>query len=642
MRHVLSVLYCEDDPCDAESVRSHLAGAAPEMALEMARSEAEFVAVARARRHALLLMRHRPPGFDAVRALKALRLDRVDAPFVVLADGNLAGFGPSAMRLDADGLVVRRPGWLDRLPARLRLAVERRRPSLVGPTPRLRPHRALLLEHRPADAARLLEHLAESMPTLTVEVVPDAAAGLERLAEACDFDLLLTVHRPPEADAIAFVTGARDRRFELPVVFIGRAGDDDAVLAAFELGAADYILQSDTAGLELPLRIELAINRVELAQANEQAAAELKQRQRTLGALRESEKQLNLALAAGRIGLWTWQVGTGQTQFSSHWKSQLGYADDEIRNDPAEWESRCHPDDLVRLKTQTTRYLAAPWPGYSVEYRMRHKDGTWRSFLLHADLEFDAQGRPSRMIGSQFDVTALKEHQAELSGASARLQQLSRRLLEVQETERRHLARELHDEIGQVLTVAKMQLQSSAQATSAAELRLRIQEPITLLDQLLAQVRSLSLDLRPPLLDDLGLVPALHWLVQQPQARAATPRIQLTTAEGLGRFDPTTETACFRIAQEALTNALRHAGARTIAISLAAADGKLRLTVADDGVGFDAAAARTRAEAGASLGLLGMHERALLAGGALTLLSAPGRGTEVELVFPLSNPGETH
>ena len=102
-----------------------------------------------------------------------------------------------------------------------------------------------------------------------------------------------------------------------------------------------------------------------------------------------------------------------------------------------------------------TSYLAAPWPDYTVEYRMRHKDGTWRWFMLHADLEVDDDGRPLRLLGSQIDITALTHQQAELASASARLQQLSRRLLEVQEAERRHLARELHDEIGQVLTVAK-------------------------------------------------------------------------------------------------------------------------------------------------------------------------------------------
>jgi two-component system sensor histidine kinase UhpB len=392
---------------------------------------------------------------------------------------------------------------------------------------------------------------------------------------------------------------------------------------------------------ELALRIDLAVDRHELTLVNERAGSELAERQRMLGALRESEKQLNLALEAGRIGLWSWRVGTGHTQFSSRWKAQIGYADHEIRNDSAEWESRCHPEDLAHLKTMTARYLAGPWPDFSVEYRMRHKDGGWRWFLLHADMENDETGRPVRMIGSQIDITALKQQQAEIASTSGRLRQLSRRLLEVQEIERRHLARELHDEIGQVLTVAKIHLQSAALAPEAAAIAAQIQEPVALLDRLLAQVRSLSLDLRPPLLDDLGVVAALHWLLQQHQARASTPRVHLSADPALGRLDPTLETACFRIAQEALTNALRHANAKNVHLSVSISNGKMYLGVRDDGDGFDAMSARNRAERGGSLGLLGMHERALLAGGSLTLTSAPGRGTELEAVFPLSNPPES-
>jgi signal transduction histidine kinase len=139
------------------------------------------------------------------------------------------------------------------------------------------------------------------------------------------------------------------------------------------------------------------------------------------------------------------------------------------------------------------------------------------------------------------------------------------------------------------------------------------------------------------LLDDLGLVAALNWLLQQPSARGGTPRIHLSTPSSFGRCDPTLETACFRIAQEALTNALRYAGAENIHLALSIHSGALHLTVTDDGVGFDAAAARVRAEAGSSIGLLGMNERASLAGGTLTLLSAPGRGTRIEVIFPLLN-----
>jgi PAS domain S-box-containing protein len=431
---------------------------------------------------------------------------------------------------------------------------------------------------------------------------------------------------------------ARRRALRTPFILFGNVANEETVVTAFKLGASDYVMKSERHYAELALRVDLAIDRHELMLANERAAEELTARQHALAALRQSERQLNLALEAGRIGLWSWTVGTQQAHFSSRWKAQIGYLDHEIGNDAAEWESRCDPGDLTKFRALMKSYLAAPWPDYTVEYRMRHRDGTWRWFMLHADLEVDDSGRPLRLLGSQIEITPLKQQQAELASASARLQQLSRRLLEVQEEERRHLARELHDEIGQVLTVAKIHLQSVGSSSNG--LLPSMQEPVQLLDRLLAQVRSLSLDLRPPLLDDLGLVAALNWLLQHPTSRTATPRVHLSAPGTLRRCDPTIETACFRIAQEALTNALRHAEAEAVDLTLSVQGNALHLTVADNGIGFDAAAARVRAEGGGSIGLLGMSERASLAGGTLTLLSAPGRGTRIEAIFPLSNSPE--
>ena len=150
-------------------------------------------------------------------------------------------------------------------------------------------------------------------------------------------------------------------------------------------------------------------------------------------------------------------------------------------------------------------------------------------------------------------------------------------------------------------------------------------------------MRKLSLDLRPPQLDDLGLAAALSWLVKR-HSRAEGPAIVLDTPENLPRLDAQIETACFRVAQEALTNALRHAGAEEIRIALRHGDGRFELQVRDDGCGFDLAAAQNRALQGGSLGLIGMNERVLLAGGALHIDAQPGAGTTVSASFPSPTP----
>ena len=160
---------------------------------------------------------------------------------------------------------------------------------------------------------------------------------------------------------------------------------------------------------------------------------------------------------------------------------------------------------------------------------------------------------------------------------------------------------------------------------------------IGLVDGAIRQVRHLSLDLRPPMLDDLGLVATLRWYVDR-QAQRAGYRARFISDAAEIRLDPAIATAAFRVAQEALTNVARHAGARRVRVSVRRRDGSLRLVVRDDGVGFDTGAALRRGARGAGLGLLGMRERAALLGGRIDVRSLPGRGTRVLLTIPLRHP----
>jgi PAS domain S-box-containing protein len=210
---------------------------------------------------------------------------------------------------------------------------------------------------------------------------------------------------------------------------------------------------------------------------------------------------------------------------------------------------------------------------------------------------------------------------AELEQKREQLQALSRKLIEAQEAERRAVARELHDDLGQVLTAIKLNLGRHERDQA---------ESIALVDGAIARMRDLAQDLRPPLLDDLGLEASLRWDVER-EARRAGLGYNLTFSPLAKRPAPAVETTCFRVAQEALTNVIRHADARSVAVELGGADGALVLVVRDDGKGFDVDAARKRA---ASQGLLGMQERVALVGGELRIESGPG-GTTVRARLPL-------
>jgi len=232
------------------------------------------------------------------------------------------------------------------------------------------------------------------------------------------------------------------------------------------------------------------------------------------------------------------------------------------------------------------------------------------------------------------DITKRKQAEEKRKEYSLKLQVLSRRLVEAQETERRNLARELHDEIGQALTVIQLNLQAMLQSPGTDALTPRLNESLQVVERVLEQVQDISLDLRPSILDDLGLEPALRWYTDR-QAALVELKVGFHADRLEQRLDPVIETECFRVAQEALTNVVRHAQAKAVTVELRKEDGQLHLRVRDDGIGFDVAAIREKAVRGASLGLLSMEERAALADGGLEFKSVPGRGTEVHAWFPL-------
>ncbi len=221
----------------------------------------------------------------------------------------------------------------------------------------------------------------------------------------------------------------------------------------------------------------------------------------------------------------------------------------------------------------------------------------------------------------------------QVHAARERLQLLSQQLVEAQEAERRHIARELHDEIGQTLTAVKINLQAMQRLSDAA-LTTPLAESVEIVEQAIQQVRNLSLDLRPSMLDDLGLVATLRWYLDR-QAKWAGFAAQFIANPPDMQLPSNLETVCFRLVQEALTNVLRHAQAQWVQVELQQHETELELLIRDDGLGFEVETTLERVAYGTGLGLLGMQERVTLLGGRLELHSAPGRGTRIQVYLPL-------
>jgi signal transduction histidine kinase len=270
---------------------------------------------------------------------------------------------------------------------------------------------------------------------------------------------------------------------------------------------------------------------------------------------------------------------------------------------------------------------------------------TYKDELLGV-LNVHTLGEPRTFEGEAFTLLrGIADHTAQaivtarlfdqLRTSQRQLETLSRRLVQAQEMERRALARELHDEIGQILTVIRINLQTLHRGALAVDARRAAEASLSAVDGAIDRVRQLSWTLRPSLLDNLGLVPALRAFVDQ-QAQHAPFDASFSADRLQSRVPEALANAYFRITQEAMTNVMRHAQASHVSVALRVDDPMLVLIVRDDGVGFDLDGTLEEIDAERSLGLIGMRERAHLIGGTFEIRSAPEQGTEITVRTPLS------
>lgn len=280
-----------------------------------------------------------------------------------------------------------------------------------------------------------------------------------------------------------------------------------------------------------------------------------------------------------------------------------------------------HGVDVVHLRALRGETLESEPIRYQLgEGRDGWSSGVWGPLR-------DTEGKIIGALGFVRDIT-------ERVRTQDRLQTLSRRLISAQEQERRHLAIELHDEIGQVLTAVSLDLQSLHNHTDPI-VQQRVEDCMSVVKDAIRRVRELSLNLRPSLLDDLGLQPALRWFLDQ-QGQRSGLEFHLDCDVQRGQVAHDIETASFRIVQESVTNILRHANAKTVHVKVRLDSENLYVEVRDNGVGFKTTDAMAKASEGRSSGILGMHERVELLGGRFQVESTPERGTAVSAMFPIS------
>ena len=387
----------------------------------------------------------------------------------------------------------------------------------------------------------------------------------------------------------------------VPFVVVTGQGDEKVAVEVMKQGALDYVMKDSKLIDLLPAVVKRALAAVERDRALAEAQA----------SLRASEARFSEAVRATNDGVWEWQFPGDLVYFSPRWKAILGYGPEEIPSTLAEWRARIHPEDRDRFARACRELLEGTGTALGIEYRMRHKDGTDRWILLQALLQRDAAGRPQRMTGAHTDITERK--------------QLEKEILRISDREQWRIGQDLHDGLGQQLTAIELMCQSLRGDLPAGESDLgdQVGRISAALRAAISQTRSLAHGLTPFMLDAAGLQAALGELVQR---TASLGRVQcrFDCPAPVPLHDPEAAGHLYRIAQEAVNNALKHSSAGGIAIRLANDDGYVVLEISDDGRGLSRAK-----KSGQHIGLRVMRHRANAIGAELTITSVRGKGVVV-------------
>ncbi|MDB5217116.1 MAG: hypothetical protein JWO86_5043 [Myxococcaceae bacterium] len=348
----------------------------------------------------------------------------------------------------------------------------------------------------------------------------------------------------------------------------------------------------------------------------------MRERERVEQTLRESEERWRSVFENSAIGMVLGDAAANLLSSNKAFQDLIGYDGDELRGLTV-WDLT-DDSDLERNVELRTEVVEGKRREMQMVKRLRRKDGRRIWARVTSSRIPGKPGGPPCIVALVEDVTDRRRAEDALDEQREQLVALSHRLIEVQEAERRAVARELHDDFGQVLTALRLSLQKPIADPA---------EGIALVDEAIGRMRDLALDLRPPIIDDLGLAPALRWYVAREAQRAGLEyRLEIVDLDD--RLAPLLEITCFRLVQEGLTNITRHAAAKTVTVALTTAETSVAIEISDDGIGFDLIEARHRATAGGNQGLIGLQERVSLAGGHLMIDAAPGRGTTIRARFP--------
>jgi PAS domain S-box-containing protein len=483
-----------------------------------------------------------------------------------------------------------------------------------------------------------------------------AKGALEHLLKE-DVAVVLMDVSMPELDGFELASMIRQHpRFQqTAIIFISAVHLTDLDrLKAYERGAVDYIsvpVIPELLRAKVKVFAELHRKTRQLESLNRELEQRVLERTEELEKRAQALEQLNRRLASKNQELDAIIHTAPDIIFSRQADGSRDYISDRFyeytgaapgSGDGSGWMEYVHPEDRALALTQWERSVESG-NNYECEYRLRSNDGSYSWFRARAVPIRDDSGDIIRWYGTCSDIhhsklleQAIRDDASKLErmveARTAELRQLSVRLMTMQDQERRRIARELHDGLGQELAVAKMVLDNAVQQRSTSAESLICAEASSIIDRAIQQVRTMSHLLHPPLLDEVGLRSAVTWYLDGFNERSGIETKLEVQPKQFPRLSPELETAIFRIVQEALTNVFRHAQAHRVWITLNQKEGKTFVSVRDDGKGIGKRVAELQPDS-VGIGIGGIKQRARELGGELHIVNT-NPGTLIEVVIP--------
>jgi PAS domain S-box-containing protein len=355
-------------------------------------------------------------------------------------------------------------------------------------------------------------------------------------------------------------------------------------------------------------------------------------------ALRESEERFRLVFHESPIGMALISPRLRTLRVNPALCQMLGYSEDELCQ--MSQEDFTHPEDAPRSTAWARRLLSGDVRSFAMEQRCMTKGGAVLWTQLTAALIPRPDGEPLYLLGMLQDITQRKQTEGQLLRYQDRLRSMASQLSVVEERERRRIADDLHDHVGQLLTVAAMHLGALQQTAEGADQTQKLAAARTVIDSAIQATQSLTFELSPPVLQQLGLGPTLEWLAEQVEDQHGLD-VGVKVSAGEPEVGDDMAALLFRSTRELLHNVVKHAGATFAEVDMDSEDGMLRITVRDDGKGFEYPATDTDLRHGSGFGLFSVRERLERLGGHLDIRSRPEGGTSAVISVPteLRAPG---